>query len=189
MMSPTRGLWNFVWSLQGKGDGALAAIEAYSHVACLRARSRRRRRRAALGAAPPRAVVPRLRLGAVADRRGRPTWRCRASCSRPTWRISGCRFARLHAHRLHRRRFSRPCCALGFAAALVLIVAHTRRRSRDTSWAPLSAERRIVSPLGDIAHRGAKVPSPMPIRTAATACAITAWCTPIASPSSSARRW
>ncbi len=32
MLSPTRGLWDFVWSLQGKGDGALAAIRAYSNV-------------------------------------------------------------------------------------------------------------------------------------------------------------
>ena len=32
MLSPTRGLWDFVWSLQGKGDGALAAIRAYSDV-------------------------------------------------------------------------------------------------------------------------------------------------------------
>lgn len=30
MLSPTSGLWDFVWSLQGKGDGALAAIRAYS---------------------------------------------------------------------------------------------------------------------------------------------------------------
>jgi hypothetical protein len=32
MMSPTRGLWDYVWSLHGKGDGALAAIRAYSDV-------------------------------------------------------------------------------------------------------------------------------------------------------------
>lgn len=30
MLSPTRGLWDFVWSLEGKGDGAMAAIRAYS---------------------------------------------------------------------------------------------------------------------------------------------------------------
>lgn len=32
MLSPTSGLWDFDWSLQGKGDGALAAIRAYSNV-------------------------------------------------------------------------------------------------------------------------------------------------------------
>jgi hypothetical protein len=32
MLSPTHSLWDFVWSLQGKGDGALAAIRAYSYV-------------------------------------------------------------------------------------------------------------------------------------------------------------
>jgi hypothetical protein len=32
MMSPTRGLWDYVWTLQGKGDGALAAIRAYSEL-------------------------------------------------------------------------------------------------------------------------------------------------------------
>ena len=30
LLSPTRGLWDYVWSIEGKGDGALAAIRAYS---------------------------------------------------------------------------------------------------------------------------------------------------------------
>lgn len=32
MMSPTRGLWDFYWRLQGKGEGLLFVIQAYSEV-------------------------------------------------------------------------------------------------------------------------------------------------------------
>jgi hypothetical protein len=32
MMSPTRGLWDFYWRMEGKGDGLLFAIRAYSDV-------------------------------------------------------------------------------------------------------------------------------------------------------------
>ena len=89
MISPTRGLWDYVWSLEGKGDGALAAIGPIRMcwLTCSQASLRRRPHW--------RCAIARFRstvsAGCCFPSACSRIWRCRRSSSKPIWRISGCR--------------------------------------------------------------------------------------------------
>lgn len=155
MMSPTRGLWDFVWSLQGKGDGALAAIRAYSDVlayvfaaivvaaAALALRYRALSFHGFGWVLFPIGVLTYLALPQVIFETYLADQRMPISLA---FMVIACFDVDF------RNRFVR----LGFAAALVLIVS-ARVAEVEYVWAPLSAGVESFRHSVDLLSRGAKV--------------------------------
>ncbi len=150
MLSPTRGLWDFVWSLQGKGDGALAAIRAYSDVlayvfagifvaaAALALRYRALSFHGFGWVLFPVGVLTYLALPQVIFETYLADQRMPISLA---FMLIACFDVDF------RNRFVR----LGFATALVLIVT-ARVAEVEYVWAPLSAGVEFVPPFGRIAQ-------------------------------------
>ena len=155
MMSPTRSLWDFVWSLQGKGDGALAAIRAYSDVlafviagifvagAALALRYRALSFHGFGGVLFPLGVLTYLALPQVIFETYLADQRMPISLA---FMVIACFDVDF------RNRFAR----WGFAAALVLIVT-ARVAEVEYVWAPLSAGVKSFRQSVELLNRGAKV--------------------------------
>jgi hypothetical protein len=155
MMSPTRSLWDFVWSLQGKGDGALAAIRAYSDVlayviaavfvagAALALRYRALSFHGFGWVLFPIGVLTYLALPQVIFETYLADQRMPISLA---FMVIACFDVDF------RNRFAR----WGFAAALVLIVT-ARVAEVEYVWAPLSAGVESFRQSVDLLNRGAKV--------------------------------
>ena len=155
MMSPTRGLWDFVWSLQGKGDGALAAIRAYSEplaflfagiVAAGAAWALRKRALSFHGfgwVLLPIGVITYLALPQVIFETYMADQRMPISLA---FLLVACVDVEF------RNRLAR----WGFAAALVLILA-ARVAEVEYTWAPLSAGVESFRQSVELLNRGAKV--------------------------------
>ena len=155
MLSPTRGLWDFSWSLQGKGDGALAAIRAYSDVlayvlagifaagAVLALRHRALSFHGFGWVLLPIGVITYLALPQVIFETYLADQRMPISLA---FMLIACLDVDF------RSRFAR----LGFAAALVLIVT-ARVAEVEYIWAPLSAGVESFRQSVELLNRGAKV--------------------------------
>jgi hypothetical protein len=155
MLSPTRGLWDYVWSLQGKGEGALAAIRAYSDVLAYVLAGI-----FVVGAA----VALRYRalsfhgFGWVLFPLGALTYLALPQVIFETY-LADQRMPISLAFMLaacfdvdFRNRFAR----VGFATALVLIVT-ARVAEVEYTWAPLSAGVESFRHSVELLNRGAKV--------------------------------
>jgi hypothetical protein len=155
MLSPTRSLWDFVWSLQGKGDGALAAIRAYSDVlayviaavfvagAALALRYRALSFHGFGWVLFPIGVLTYLALPQVIFETYLADQRMPISLA---FMVIACFDVDF------RNRFAR----WGFAAALVLIVT-ARVAEVEYVWAPLSAGVESFRQSVELLNRGAKV--------------------------------